>query len=64
MFGPPDKIEFHTSSPATNYPVEQWLYHHIKDIGDNVLIDYADKSRTGEFKMTKDPNPKGARFIR
>ena len=71
MFGPPDEIEFHPTGrpaggggPATNYPVEQWLYHHIKDIGDNVLIDYADEAGTGDFKMTRDPNPKGGTFIR
>jgi GWxTD domain-containing protein len=71
VFGPPDEIEFHPSGrpagggePATNYPVEQWLYHHLKDIGDNVLIDYADEAKTGDFKMTKDPNPKGGTLIR
>lgn len=66
MFGPPDEIESHPSgrpagggAPATNYPVEGWLYHHIKDIGDNVLIDFADAAKTGDFKMAKDPNTKG-----
>jgi GWxTD domain-containing protein len=71
VFGPPDEIEFHPSGrpagggePATNYPVEQWLYRHIKDIGDNVLIDYDDAAKTGDFKMTKDPNPNGGKLIR
>jgi hypothetical protein len=41
-----------------------WLYHHLKDIGDNVIIDFADAAKTGDFKMTKDPNPKGGTFIR
>jgi GWxTD domain-containing protein len=66
MFGPPDEIESHPSGRpagggalATNYPVEEWLYHHIKDIGDNVLIEFADAAKTGDFKMAKDPNTKG-----
>ena len=72
LFGPPDEIESHPSGtpardgiPATDYPFEDWLYHHLKDIGNNVLIEFADTAKTGEFKMTKDPDPSGAhRFVR
>ncbi len=67
VFGPPDEIESHPSgrpasggAPASNYPVEDWLYHHIKGIGDNVIIEFADTANTGEFKMTEDPSRKGS----
>jgi GWxTD domain-containing protein len=67
QFGPPDEIESHLSgdgAAATDYPFEEWLYHHIKNIGDNVLIDFADAAKTGDFKMTEDPNKKGGTFVR
>lgn len=71
MFGPPDEIENHPESrpagdglPAAKYPVEQWLYRHIKDVGDRVIVEFDDTSRTGDFRMTKDPNPKGGRLVR
>jgi GWxTD domain-containing protein len=67
LFGPPDEIESHPSgqpangaAPGTNYPFEQWLYHHIKNVGNNVMIQFDDTAKTGDFKMTKDPDPTGA----
>ena len=61
LFGPPDEIESHPSGqpPASDFPFEQWLYHHIKGIGDNVIIDFTDEAKTGEYRMTKDPHPGG-----
>jgi bla regulator protein BlaR1 len=54
LFGPPDEIESHPSAPAANYPVEEWLYHHIRDVGDHVLYAFADAAKTGDFKMVQD----------
>lgn len=57
QFGPPDEMESHT---AGAYPVESWMYHDMKDIGKNVIMDFADTQKTGDFRMTSDPNPGGA----
>jgi bla regulator protein blaR1 len=71
VFGPPDEIDSHPSGqpaqggePAKDYPFDVWLYHHIKNIGDNVLMEFADTAKTGEFKMTKDPNSREGTFVR
>jgi GWxTD domain-containing protein len=57
-FGPPDEIEAHPSGGgAHNYPYEQWLYHYIQGIGNNVIVEFDDPSDNGEYRMTKDPQP-------
>ena len=59
-YGPPDEIESHPSGGpigAANYPFEQWLYHSIKGIGTNVMVEFDDVHNTGDFRMTEDPNP-------
>ena len=63
VYGPPDEKEVHPTgrpakagAPAVNYPVEDWLYHQIKDVGQNVLVEFEDTSRSGDFRMTKDPD--------
>ena len=70
-FGPPDEIEFHTDGQpgglnleATNAPTEEWLYHSIKDVGSNVIMEFVDTARTGEFRMTMDPNADKGTFVR
>jgi len=71
LFGPPEEIEFHTdgrpasgADPGIDYPYEQWHYQHIKNVGDNVMMEFDDAAKTGEFKMTNDPDPSGAhRFV-
>ncbi|HLY17063.1 MAG TPA: GWxTD domain-containing protein [Bryobacteraceae bacterium] len=63
-YGPPDEIEFHSDGrpaggglPAVNNPFEQWRYRSMKGIGTNVIVDFEDTAKTGEFRMTMDPNP-------
>jgi GWxTD domain-containing protein len=70
VFGPPDEIEWHSSgrpavdgAPAVTHPFEDWLYNHIKDIGDHVMIEFVDTAKTGDYRMTKDPNPSGGTFV-
>ena len=29
-------------------PNEQWLYHSIKGIGSNVIVEFADAEKTGD----------------
>jgi len=70
-FGPPDEIEFHTDGQpaggrleATNVPTEEWLYRSIKGIGSNVIMEFVDTAKTGDFRMTMDPNPDKGTFVR
>jgi GWxTD domain-containing protein len=51
-YGPPDEIESH---PAANPPDEQWLYHHLEGIGENVIVAFTDPTGLGEYHMTSDP---------
>ena len=72
IYGPPNEIESHPSGgtynrPAgegggqvTSYPFEQWRYRFIKNVGTNVIMEFVDVNRTGEFHMTTDPNEKVA----
>ncbi len=71
-YGPPDEIESHPSGgtyqrPAeegggtiTAVPFEQWRYRFIAGVGTNVIIEFVDPQKTGEFHMTTDPNEKDA----
>jgi GWxTD domain-containing protein len=55
-FGPPDEMDSHPS-PATGTPFEVWQYRFIEGIGSNVMMEFDDTARNGEYHMTKDPNP-------
>jgi GWxTD domain-containing protein len=69
MYGPPDEIESHPSGGAykrpdsegggtSNYPSEQWRYRYIDGIGSNVTLNFSDKDRNGEYRLTMDPGEK------
>jgi GWxTD domain-containing protein len=62
IYGPPDEIESHTTGvgEARGYPFEQWLYRHLKGIGERVVVEFEDKGKTGEFRMISDPAQKDA----
>ncbi len=67
-YGPPDEIESHPSGAkydrpseqgggvTATFPFEKWLYRRIPGVGNNVLIDFVDRSGLGEYKQTSDPN--------
>jgi len=71
-YGPPDEIEDHSSGgtyqrPAeqgggatSTFPFQQWRYRYIEGIGNNVIIEFIDPTRSGEFHMTMDPSEKDA----
>ncbi len=70
VYGPPDEIESHPNghpaagnSPAIAYPSEEWRYRHLEGIADNVIMEFIDPQRTGEFKMTMDPNPGTGKYV-
>jgi GWxTD domain-containing protein len=70
MYGPPDEIESHPSGGTYNrpaeegggttetFPFEQWRYRYIEGIGKNIIMEFVDTTRTGEYKLTMDPHAK------
>jgi GWxTD domain-containing protein len=71
-YGPPDEIEAHDSGGryertpeesggiASTYPFQQWRYRRIEGVGNNVIIEFVDKSKSGDYRMTSDPHEKDA----
>ena len=69
-YGPPDEIDSHPAGGAytrpneqggaqtVTYPFEQWKYRHIENIGTNVIMEFVDKARNGEYRLTMDPAEK------
>ena len=54
--GPPDEKESHPSGgQAHPFPYEQWLYRTIEGAGRNIIVDFGDPERKGEYRMTMDP---------
>ena len=71
MYGPPDEIESYTTrsqdkTPDVNlssYPLEVWHYRFIEGIGEDVVIEFVDGCRCGEYSMPMAPvRDKDARF--
>jgi GWxTD domain-containing protein len=72
MWGAPDEIDSHPSGGAyerpaaegggetSTYPFEDWRYRDLEGIGENVEIEFTDKTMTGEYKLTMDPSDKDA----
>jgi GWxTD domain-containing protein len=69
-YGPPDEIDSHPSggtytrppeqggAQTVTYPFEQWRYRFIAGIGNNVILEFVDKEKTGEYRLTMDPAEK------
>ncbi|MBZ5621091.1 MAG: GWxTD domain-containing protein [Acidobacteriia bacterium] len=74
-YGPPDEIESHPSGGAyrrppeqggdtiTTVPFEQWRYRLLEGIGNDIIIEFADPNKSGEYRMTSDPTDKDASRI-
>jgi GWxTD domain-containing protein len=72
MYGKPDEIESHPSGGSyqreiyegggqtSTYPFERWRYRHIDAIGDDIEIEFVDKSMSGEYRMAMSPDEKDA----
>lgn len=75
MHGPPDAIESHPTGGAydrpgeegggttTTYPWERWRYRYIEGIGNNVEVEFVDKTNTNEYRLTMDPSEKDALLL-
>src|ERR1700687_1299065 len=72
MWGPPDSIETHSSGSVYNRPMtegggqptvygfDDWNYHYMEGIGQNITIEFVDPTGTGEYHITLDPGEKDA----
>jgi GWxTD domain-containing protein len=70
LYGPPNEIDSHPSggtyvrpseqggAQTVTYPFEQWMYRFIEGIGNNVVLEFVDKGKTGEYRLTMDPREK------
>ncbi|MEE8583872.1 MAG: GWxTD domain-containing protein [Acidobacteriota bacterium] len=71
-FGPPDIIEDHPSGgwyyrphhegggATSTYPFQLWIYNYIEGIGDQVEVEFVDRSWSGEYRMAMEPWEKDA----
>ena len=48
------------SNTMTTYPFEDWTYHYIPGIGENVVLEFVDPTMTGEYQLTMNPCEKDA----
>jgi hypothetical protein len=72
MWGKPDQLESHTQGElynrpmqegggqTTTYAYEDWTYHYMEGIGQNITIEFVDPTGTSEFHITMDPGEKDA----
>ena len=54
LYGPPDEIESHPS-PHAGAPFEEWLYHRMDGVGDNIIFRFTDTLLNGEYPLTLNP---------
>lgn len=69
-YGPADEIESHPAGGAyrrpeaggagqtITYPFEQWRYKWIQGVGWDVIVEFVDKDKSGDYRMTMDPRAK------
>ena len=62
-YGPPDEIDSHPTGGAytrpasegggqeTAYPFEQWRYRHLEGIGNDIVLEFVDRSQRGDYKL-------------
>ncbi len=72
MYGQPAEIDSHPSGGTYNreiyegggttstFPFERWRYRHIDGIGDDIEIEFVDRSMTGEYRIAMSPDEKDA----
>ncbi|UCF37551.1 MAG: GWxTD domain-containing protein [Acidobacteriota bacterium] len=72
IHGPPDEIDPHpTGGPydrmpwegggqTVTFPFEVWRYRHLEGIGSDIMLEFVDRSYTGEYKLALEPEEKDA----
>ncbi len=51
VWGPPDEIEAHPSSPQSPHGSEVWAYRHIESTGDKGTFTFIDRSGHGDYHL-------------
>jgi GWxTD domain-containing protein len=71
-YGPPAEIESHPSGGTyqrpveegggntSTFPFEKWRYRYLENVGTDVVIEFVDRTMSGEYRMTTDPSEKDA----
>src|SRR5260370_35265583 len=71
-YGPPDEIESHPSGgtyqrpieegggSTSTFPFEKWRYRYIENVGTDIVIEFVDRTMSGEYRMTTDLSEKDA----
>jgi len=72
IWGPPDQVtskpgggtyqrtDEEGGGPTQAYPFEQWRYHHLEGVGDDIVLEFVDPTLSGEYHLTMDPCEKDA----
>jgi GWxTD domain-containing protein len=72
IWGPADEIESHSAGSTYNRPMSEgggqttvygfddWTYHYMEGIGQNITIEFVDPTGTGEYHISLDPGEKDA----
>jgi GWxTD domain-containing protein len=72
IWGPPAEVETHPGggtymrTPEEGggvtqaFPFEQWRYHYMEGIGEDITLEFVDKTLSGEYHLTMDPCEKDA----
>jgi GWxTD domain-containing protein len=58
IWGPPDQLESHPLGEASGFSFEKWRYRYLEGVGNDVIIEFVDKTKSGNFQMTTDPREK------
>jgi GWxTD domain-containing protein len=61
VYGPPDSVERHPETTASDpkgiqasrFPFEVWHYGYIEGLGKDVVIEFVDTCRCGEYDLTR-----------
>lgn len=53
LYGRPDEVDAHAD--AKPYPYEEWMYRHIKGVGNNVTLTFIDRSGEGNYQLAPGP---------
>ena len=71
-FGAPDEIEYHSSGETYNrplnegggvtstFPYQVWRYRHVEGVGTNIILEFVDRTLSGEFRLAVHPDEKDA----
>jgi GWxTD domain-containing protein len=55
-FGPPDEKESHSPADGAAFPNENWRYRYLDGIGEDVIVEFVDKTGTNEYRLNWDPD--------